>query len=462
MNSKIMTQKFQVDMDLILKYNQPGPRYTSYPTAPNFSSDIGWPQFEKSLQDGHTSNRDLSLYFHLPFCAKLCYFCGCTMLVTRNRDRIKDYVDYIIKEMSILSAAAGKRRVSQIHWGGGTPTYLSPDETSKLIDAIHANYDVAPDAEISIEVDPREVTPEHYKRLRAGGFNRLSIGVQDFYEPTQKAINRIQPEALTIQNVEQSREAGFESVNLDLIYGLPHQTVKTFADTLGKIIAIRPDRIALFSYAHVPWMKKHQNIIKDEWMPKPEEKLRILKYAIECLTESGYAFIGMDHFALPEDSLTIASKNKTLYRNFQGYSTHADCDLLGHGMSSISQTADVYAQSTKSFDGYYAAVDGQTCPIERGYKLDSEDQLRREVIVRLMCDFSLNFRAIEKRFNIDFKSCFDEELARLDGFVLDGLLTLDSDGIEIKGMGKLLIRNIAMTFDKFLQQKSSTRFSKTI
>lgn len=462
MSKNVTLSGFEVDLDLIKKYDRPGPRYTSYPTAPHFTEAVGSDDVTTSLLKEESRDRSLSLYFHVPFCAKLCYFCGCTMVVTHNRQRIGTYVDYLIKEIELFSSLTKGREVKQIHWGGGTPTHLMPDEIRRLADATRAHYTIADDAEVSVEIDPREVTDDHFRALREGGFNRISMGVQDFHEPTQQAVNRIQPESMTRHFVELGRDLGFESLNLDFIYGLPFQSESTFADTIERLLDIRPDRIALFSYAHVPWMKKHQRVIQEETLPSPQEKLNILKYTIERLTAAGYVFIGMDHFALPEDGLVEALRNKTLYRNFQGYSTYADCDLLGHGMSGISQTDDCYAQNTKDFNAYYEALDRNRLPTERGYVLDADDQLRRTVIMRLMCDFSLDFAAIDEAFGIRFETYFADALDRLTPFIDDGLLRLDNRQIQITDMGHLLIRNIAMPFDKYLQANTTTRFSKTI
>ncbi len=315
---------------------------------------------------------------------------------------------------------------------------------------------------MGVEVDPRQVSRGHYQALLETGFNRISMGVQDFHELTQKAVNRIQPEAMTRTFVQMARDMGFESVNLDFIYGLPFQTRETFARTIDKLIDIRPDRIALFNYAHVPWMKKHQNVLKEETLPEAEEKLAIFKYAIETLTSAGYVFIGMDHFALPEDSMSRALHNKTLYRNFQGYSTHAECDLIAHGMSGISQTADTYAQNTKEYPAYFAAVAAGRPATERGYKLNSDDLLRRDVITRLMCDFELDYDFFNNKYGIDFKELFSDALADLEPMAFDGLVRLRPEGLEVTNTGRLLIRNLAMPFDRYLRASNNTRFSRTI
>ncbi len=456
------TIEWDVDIDLLRKYDRPGPRYTSYPTAPQFSDKVGPVQFLQHVSNPADQHRNLSLYFHIPFCNTLCYFCACTMVITHNRQRIAEYVDYLIREIEQLSAQVGKRLVRQVHWGGGTPNYLTPDEIKRLTEAIHRHYNVAEDVEMGVEIDPRDISEAHLRAFRDGGFNRISMGVQDFHEPTQKAVNRIQPESMTRHYIELARSLGFESLNLDFIYGLPYQTPVTFARTLEILIGIRPDRIALFNYAHVPWMKKHQRLMDPETLPRPEQKLQILKLAIERLTEAGYVFIGMDHFALPDDELAVALRQKTLYRNFQGYSTHADCDILAHGISGISQTPFMYAQNTKDFRQYYAALQQGRPATERGVILDGDDYLRREVIMRLMCDFALRFDQIEQQFEIHFRDYFRTELSELDEFIQDGLVELTDDGITVTQMGRLLIRNIAMTFDKYLCQAKELRFSRTV
>ena len=341
---------FEINLDLVKKYDRPGPRYTSYPTAPQFNENFSARNYIEEIQKTNQGDSlpDLSLYFHLPFCDTLCYFCGCNMIISRNRDRIKKYVDYVKKEVQLIKPYLNKnRKVSQLHWGGGTPTHLMPDEIRELSSFIHNEFEFTNDAENGCEIDPRELTKEHLIALRETGFNRVSMGVQDFNEKVQKAVNRIQPESITRQVVEWVRELNFHSINLDLIYGLPFQTVKDFESSVEKIIDISPDRIALFNYAHVPWMKKHMALIKSEDLPSPEEKLQILKMSVAKLTDAGYIFIGMDHFAKPDNELSIAMKEKKLYRNFQGYSTNAGADLYAFGITSIGQFGRIYAQNIK-------------------------------------------------------------------------------------------------------------------
>lgn len=455
-----------IDVELIKKYDRPGPRYTSYPTAPQFNEEFTHEDFiDEVIKTNHgESLPDLSLYFHLPFCDTLCYFCGCNMIITRNRGRINKYIDYVKNEIDIMRQYFNAdRKVSQLHWGGGTPTHLNPQEINTLISYINESFDFTNDAENGCEIDPRELTREHLEALREGGFNRISMGVQDFNPKVQKAVNRIQPEDITRQVVQWVRELGFKSINLDLIYGLPHQTVEDFAESVDKIIDISPDRIAVFNYAHVPWMKKHMALIKEEDLPKPEVKLHILKMTIDKLTDAGYSFIGMDHFAKPDDDLTIALNNKELYRNFQGYSTNAGTDLYGFGITSIGQLDKIYYQNYKREVDYYEALDNNLPPVSKGYKLSNDDLLRRDVIMKLMCNFELSFNEIEQKYNIAFKEYFYSGLEKLKEFEDDGLLELTDNQIKVMEPGRLLIRNIAINFDGFIERKEdSARYSKTV
>ena len=457
---------FDIDIDLIKKYDKPGPRYTSYPTAPHFNESFTHKDYLDEIIKTNLGKDlpDLSLYFHLPFCDTLCYFCGCNMIVTRNRDRIKRYVDYLKREIDQITAHMSKnRKTSQLHWGGGTPTHLKPDEIADLSSYIHDRFDFKADVEAGCEIDPRELTKEHLEALRNGGFNRISMGVQDVNEKVQKAVNRIQPEALTRQVVDWVRELGFESINLDLMYGLPFQSAKTFEETVDTVIDIDPDRIALFNFAYVPWMKKHQKVIRPEDLPVPEEKLNILKMSTRKLTQAGYVFIGMDHFAKPDDELTLALKEKKLYRNFQGYSTHAGADLYAMGITSISQFGRIYAQNIKKEKEYHAALDKGILPIAKGCYLDDDDLLRRHVIIKLMCDFELDFTSIENKFDIDFETYFEWGLNNFDEMMADNLLSIENRTLKITKMGRLLVRNIAMNFDGYIERKEDrARYSRTV
>jgi oxygen-independent coproporphyrinogen-3 oxidase len=456
-----------IDLSLLRKYDKPGPRYTSYPTAPLFKSTFTAQDFRDEIEatnaPGVTS--DLSLYLHFPFCDTLCYFCGCTMLVTRDRKRIQEYNRFIKQEIDLIApkVAAG-RRVVQLHWGGGTPSHLSADQIRDVAGHTLSSFQVGPDAEVSVEIDPRELTKDHLVALRESGFNRMSMGVQDFNQRVQEGINRIQPEAMTSEVYGWARELGFLSINLDLIYGLPFQTVRTFQETVRKIIQYSPDRIAVFNYAHVPWLKPHQKLIHQEDLPDPEEKLQILKMTIELLCSHGYEYIGMDHFSKPDDELAVAQKEKTLYRNFQGYSTKSGADLYGFGMSSISHFQDIYAQNVKTLPEYYAPLRSGTFATHVGYRMSEDDHIRKYVIMRLMCDLELDTRAVGERFGISFDTYFADSLEALKDFVDDGLVEIPEGRIAIVGAGRLLLRNIAMCFDAYLEsmRKEKPIFSRTV
>ncbi|MGB5850310.1 MAG: oxygen-independent coproporphyrinogen III oxidase [Ignavibacteriaceae bacterium] len=457
---------FEIDLKKFKKYDKPGPRYTSYPTAPQFNEGFTNEDYVDEIVKTNygESLPDLSLYFHLPYCDTLCFFCGCNMLITRNRERIQEYIKYVQKEIDLLRTyLLPDRKVAQHHWGGGTPTHLNPDEINLLASYISNSFEFNEDSENSCEIDPRELTKAHLEALRNNGFNRISMGVQDFNEKVQKAVNRIQPEDITRQAVEWIRELGYQSINLDLIYGLPFQTAKSFADTVDKIIDISPDRIALFNYAHVPWMKKHMALIHEEDLPTPEVKLEILKSSIEQLTDAGYVFIGMDHFAKPDDELSIALKEKNLYRNFQGYSTNAGTDLYAMGITSISQLKNIYAQNYKTEKQYYKSLDDGIIPTAKGYRLTEDDHIRHDVIMRLMCNFELYFKSIEDAFNIKFKEYFNWGLKNLKEMEEDELIVMNDDGIIVKDLGRLLIRNIAINFDGYIERKEDTaKYSRTV
>jgi len=456
-----------VDIHLLKKYDRPGPRYTSYPTAPLFSTAFTAEDFAAEIAATNTadSRAGVSLYFHLPFCDTLCYFCGCTMLVTRNRDRIADYLRYLKREITTIAPRlASDRRVVQLHWGGGTPTHLTPDEIRDLGDHINTSFTIADDCERSVEIDPREMGKEHLEALRDVGFNRMSMGVQDFDPRVQEAVNRIQPETITRRIYNWARELGFTSVNLDLIYGLPFQTPGSFATTVDKVAEFGPDRVAVFNYAHVPWLKPHQKLIPVEHLPGAEQKLAVLKMTIENLCGHGYEYIGMDHFARPEDELARAQKQKTLYRNFQGYSTRSGADLYGFGMSSISHFQAIYAQNEKGLTEYFAALDAGRLATHVGYRMNEDDRIRKTVIMRLMCDLELDTISIERQYGMRFEEYFTKALESLQEFVADGLVTLEPGRITIVGAGRLLLRNIAMCFDAYLDNigKSRPIFSRTV
>lgn len=456
-----------LDVDILKKFNQPGPRYTSYPTAPVFSDKFTSEDFKREIVETNSadSRAPISLYYHFPFCDTLCYFCGCNMIVTQKREHIAEYNRYLKKEMDLLVPLISKgRKVEQLHWGGGTPTHLFPDEIRDIGFDIKSRFDFSEDIEASVEIDPRELTFDHLKALREVGFNRTSFGVQDFNYEVQKAVNRIQSEELTRQTVTWARELGFQSINLDLIYGLPFQTLETFRETIDKVAEISPDRIAVFNYAHVPWLKKHMNLIKAEDLPSTEERLQILKMTIETLLSAGYEYIGMDHFAKPTDELAIAQKNGTLYRNFQGYSTKAGCDVYAFGLSAISQFENIYAQNLKRLPDYYKRIDSGDAATNVGYRMTADDHIRKETIMQLMCNLEIDKRDIETKFGINFESYFASDIPKLNVFIQDGLLENDSEKIKVVGSGILVIRNIAMCFDAYLEKMMAEKpvFSKTV
>ncbi len=454
----------KVDLELVKKYNVAGPRYTSYPPATKFTEAVTWPEMAERILENNRTERDLSLYFHIPFCETLCWYCGCTTVITLNHSQGTTYVNYLDKEVAQMCTLLNPRRkVVQLHWGGGSPTFLHPDEIRKLGEVIHRHFTFSPELEAGVEIDPRRLTRDHIVALREVGFNRASIGVQDFDPKVQEAVHRIQPRELTEQVLGWARELGFSSVNFDLIYGLPGQTVESFNRTLDIVLSLEPDRLAVFSYAHVPWVKPAQKILEHKALPVAEVKLQLLKTVIERLTENNrYVYIGMDHFARPNDELAVAQKRKQLQRNFQGYSTRAGSDIYGFGMSSISQIPDVYWQSEKDLPKYYAALDAGQVPLVRGYVVSEEDKIRRETIMRVMCDLSLDYAAMSQRLGIDFQAHFERELESLAGFEADGLVRRSPTGMEVTDTGRLFIRNIAMSFDNTLAPVSERKHSRTI
>ncbi len=455
----------KVDLELVKKYNVAGPRYTSYPPATKFTEAVTWPETaERILDNNRTGDRDLSLYFHIPFCETLCWYCGCTTVITLNHKQGTTYIDYLGKEVAQMSTLLNPRRkVVQLHWGGGSPTFLSPDEIRKLGEIIHRHFTLSEDLEAGVEIDPRRLTRDHIVALREVGFNRASLGVQDFDPVVQEAVHRIQPRELTEQVLGWVRELGFSSVNFDLIYGLPHQTVESFNRTLDIVLSLQPDRLAVFSYAHVPWVKPAQKILENKVLPPAEVKLELLKTVIERLTDNNrYVYIGMDHFARPTDELAVAQSRKQLQRNFQGYSTRAGSDIYGFGMSSISQIPDAYWQNEKDLVKYYAALDAGQVPLVRGYFVSEEDKSRRETIMRVMCDLSLDYAVMSRRLGIDFPSYFEREIESLAPFEADGLVRRSAGGMEVTNTGRLFIRNIAMSFDNTLAPVGERKHSRTI
>jgi len=458
-------QSIQFDADLIRRYDTAGPRYTSYPTAVEFHEGFGVEQYRAAAAATAGSGRPLSLYFHLPFCDTVCFYCACNKVVTRNRQRAAPYLEHLFREIAAQAELFGDDRVvDQLHWGGGTPTFISHDEMRQLMRQTGRHFRLRDDdsGEYSIEIDPREVGADTIRLLRELGFNRLSMGVQDFDPKVQKAVNRIQSEEETWGVLDSARESGFKSVSIDLIYGLPFQSVASFERLLDKVTAAAPDRMSVFNYAHLPAMFKPQTRIRDEDLPSPAEKLEILQTVIERLTAAGYVYIGMDHFAKPDDELAIAQRNGTLYRNFQGYSTHAECDLVAMGITAIGKVGDSYSQNVKRIDEYYAAIDDDRLPVYRGIHLDADDLLRRDVITRLICQFELDVADVEARHGIVFSDYFAPELDSLAEMEADGLLHLGDGTIRVLPAGRLLIRNVCMVFDHYLRSRAQQKFSKVI
>ncbi|CAH7057585.1 coproporphyrinogen III dehydrogenase [Vibrio chagasii] len=463
MSSKPVTTNQQIvwDQEILNKYNYSGPRYTSYPTALEFHEAFTVSDYDMACTQ--YPERPLSLYVHIPFCHKLCYYCGCNKVITRHSHKADEYLDVIEHEIRQRASLLNGREVTQLHFGGGTPTFLSKTQITRLMMILRDEFNFTADAEISIEVDPREIELDVLDHLRNEGFNRLSIGVQDFNKEVQKLVNREQDEEFIVAMVQRAKELGFRSTNLDLIYGLPKQTQALFAETLKQVLEMKPGRLSVFNYAHMPQLFAAQRKIKDEDLPKAEEKMAILQDTIETLTGAGYQFIGMDHFALPEDELAVAQREGVLHRNFQGYTTQGECDLVGFGVSAISMVGDSYAQNQKELKKYYAQVNDLRHALWKGVALDNDDLLRREVIKQLICNFKLDKTMIESEFAVDFNRYFKEDLELLQTFINDDLVEVDGKEIRVTLRGRLLIRNICMCFDKYLRAKArQQQFSRVI
>lgn len=466
MNSVSDHLPFEVDLDLIRRLDRNGPRYTSYPTADRFVEAFG-PETYKSWAAKRNIGgvrRALSIYVHLPFCSTICYYCGCNKVVTRNKNRGVEYLGYLEKEVALQAPLFSEDpRVEQMHWGGGTPTFFSTEQMHNLFALLRRHFDFSSDGEYSIEIDPRTVDEKTVAALRAMGFNRLSLGVQDFDPDVQRAVNRLQSEKQTLGIIDAARREGFLSVNVDLIYGLPKQSLITFNRTLARVAAVRPDRVAVYNYAHLPTRFKSQRQINEADLPSPETRLKLLALSAQRLTEAGYVYIGMDHFALPEDSLAVAQRQGRLHRNFQGYSTHAECDLVALGVSSIGCIGPTYSQNHRSLEDYYDSLDRNELPVMRGIELTADDLLRRAVIQTLMCHFTLSKEAVEIQYLIDFNKYFSEELAGLQEFEKEGLLELGERWINVTPKGRMLIRNICMVFDQYLRHEREVgRYSRVI
>lgn len=458
----------KIDINLLQRFDVAGPRYTSYPTADRFVDAFGSEEFLVALQGRQGSpgggKTPLSLYVHLPFCESLCYYCACNKIITKHHTKAAAYLEYLYREFDLVVAQVGRGlSVSQLHFGGGTPTFLSDEELTALMTAIRERFKLVPGGEFSIEVDPRTINSERLSHLRKIGFNRLSFGVQDFDLAVQKSVNRVQPPEQVFELVAQSRALGFDSINVDLIYGLPKQSVATFDKTLEQVVALSPDRIALYAYAHLPARFKPQRRIDSEAIPSADSKVGMLAQSLAALQAAGYVYIGMDHFAKPNDPLAVAKRQGRLHRNFQGYSTQPDCDLLAFGVSSISKIGPVYAQNAKTLEDYYDLLDAGQLPVVRGLELTRDDIVRRGVIMALMCQGAIAYESINLAFLVDFKKYFKKEIEELAQFERDGQVTLDDCGVTVTPLGWYFVRGIAMVFDKYMQASlDRAKFSKIL
>jgi oxygen-independent coproporphyrinogen III oxidase len=460
-----MREELSVSEEFVARYNRPGPRYTSYPTAPVWTDSFGPQDFEAAMAQANANRSPVSLYMHLPFCESLCLFCACNVIIQKDKSVTPPYLNILKKEIDRVSQRVSReRQVAQFHWGGGTPTYLSPEQVEDLFTYTRERFSFAPDAEIGVEVDPRVTSPAHLRSLRKLGFNRLSMGVQDFKPEVQKAINRIQPFEQTRDLIALARELGFDSINVDLIYGLPYQTAESFAHTVQQVVGLSPDRIAMFSYAHVPWLKKQQGSFIGH-LPEGMAKFDIFRNGLLNFVEAGYLYIGMDHFAKPDDELAVAQRNRTLHRNFQGYTTKAGADLYGMGITAISAVQNTYAQNFRDIPSWQKAILERGIATMRGYHLSQDDILRREVISRLLCHTVIIKDEINKQFGIAFDEYFALELERLKPAQEDGLVAVTSTEIRANWLGRIFIRNLAMIFDPYLEKQqleSKPLFSKTL
>jgi oxygen-independent coproporphyrinogen-3 oxidase len=461
-----MQQTLVLDPELIRRYDQSGPRYTSYPTAVQFHDGFGPEAYRRAALASNASGRPLSLYFHIPFCDTVCFYCACNKVATKDRSRAQPYLDRVYREIAMQAELFDRSRpVEQLHWGGGTPTFISAEQMRELMTVTGRYFRLLDDdsGEYSIEIDPREVTDEAIALLREIGFNRMSLGLQDLDPEVQKAVNRIQTAEETFGALAAARREGFRSISFDLIYGLPRQTVKSFIATLDRVIEAGPDRLSVFNYAHLPERFKPQRRINEVELPSPDQKLEMLQQIGEHLAEAGYVYIGMDHFARPDDELAVAQRGGQLYRNFQGYSTHAHCDLVAMGVTSIGMIGNVYAQNMRTLDEYYARIDAGELAVFRGVELSQDDELRRAVITQLICNFTLDMAEVSRDWAIRFDDYFAAELARLAVMAEDGLVGISDDSLEVLPAGRLLIRNICMVFDRYLGESGhTTRFSKVI
>ncbi len=455
-----------LDFAKFTTYSKPGPRYTSYPTALEFSDAFAYDTYIQKLEN-RDKKRPLSLYFHLPFCRNACYFCGCNVVFTSKEEKLLRYIDYLKREMEILVKHVDtSREVIQMHFGGGTPTFFTAEQLENIIKMIKGHFkNFAKNAEISCEIDPRHINEEQMKVMSEAGFNRVSFGIQDFNEKVQIAVHRVQPYDITQKAMDLARKYNMLSVNVDLIYGLPYQTLETFKETLDKVITLNPNRFAVFNYAHVPWLKKTMRKIDETTLPRPDVKLQIMQYTIEFMESHGYKMIGMDHFAKPDDELFMAIEKGELHRNFQGYTTKGGADLIGIGLTSIGEgAADYYAQNFKDMYAYEAAIDAGRLPFERGATLNEDDKIRQFVIMELMSNFKLDIKRFEKTFNLVFSEYFADALIELQPLAEDGIIKITDEYITCNQTGTLLIRNISMPFDAYMGKHAQSKktFSKTV
>ena len=462
-----MTVSPTVTPELVAHYDRPGPRYTSYPTAIEFNASFTADAYRAQLARADASTAPLSVYTHIPFCAERCNFCACHVIASPLGTRVTEpYLAHLLREIELVAEALPRRRtVAQYHWGGGTPTYLSVAEIHALLDQFERFFSFAPGAEIAIEVDPRVTTAEQLQALRSRGFNRLSLGVQDLNAETQEAIGRIQPEAVTAATIEEAQRLGFRGINIDLIYGLPHQTLESFSATLDSVIRLSPDRLAIYSFAFLPWLKGNQKRLGEEVLPAGDAKIALLLMAREKLLAAGYRAIGMDHFAKPDDELSVALDQGRLKRNFMGYSVQDAPDMIGLGVSAIGLVSGAYAQNHKKLSDYYAAIDADRLPIERGYALSADDRLRADVIHSLMCTFAVDVAVLERRYGVSFHRYFGAELRELSALAAEGMAEIAPERIRVTPLGELFVRNLAMCFDKYLpaaQLSAKPRFSRTV
>jgi len=458
--------RIEFDAGLVRRFDRNGPRYTSYPTADRFAADFdaaAYAAWAGRRSIGGTE-RPLALYVHLPFCRDVCFYCACNKIVTRNAGKAAQYLEYLAREIDMQAALfSGDRRIMQMHWGGGTPTYHDLEDLRALFSRLEERFDFSPRGEYSIEADPRTVDAAAVHTLHEMGFNRVSFGVQDFDPRVQVAVHRLQSEQETCGVIEAARQEGFESVNVDLIYGLPKQTLQSFDDTMARILKLKPDRVAVYNYAHLPHVFKPQRRIGDGDLPSPETRLELLGLAIRQMEAAGYVHLGMDHFALPGDALAVAQRQGRMHRNFQGYSAIGDADLVGLGVSAIGAVGPTYNQNHRALEDYYRELDGGRLPVMRGVLLSPDDLLRRSVIQALMCNFALSKQALEVAYLIDFDSYFSVELAELREFEDLGLVTLKDDWLGVTAKGRFLIRSICMVFDRYLRQgQDSPRYSRVV